>query len=335
MTHPNRDKWKEIIGPDYDLMVKRYLVCINEIKRTTQEAQLVFPDSIQERILISNEAKPISLNDSMRILMKDDDVMKGLGAVEMLRVINNIEERLKWEPKKLFEDITRLAQALPEASRLFYEKVFACPNENHVKELRSNLLKMRKQKQQKFNKEAIKYFTAMLGGLLCQYMFRDLDRLLGDNSNDETLLSNTGFVRTFINSLNSLLSQIAFQNTIEELLEKGSEGDDESLFRAVRIDKTIVNNDILKHRIARANSSAEVRFLKRLGNNLAYNPLEKEAMYYEAYIVLRTFWKAGLILLKPKEMDNFLTACGIRHPSNPDTMKRTIIVRHIHPIYGT
>jgi hypothetical protein len=76
-----------------------------------------------------------------------------------------------------------------------------------------------------------------------------------------------------------------------------------------------------------------MQFFTKLGNNIAYNPLAKEAMYYEAYIVLRTFWLAGLNLLKPKDMDDFLTDCGIPHQPKPESLKR-FIERHLHPIYG-
>lgn len=133
MTHINRDRWKEIIGPEFDLMVKRFLVYINDIKKASEEKRLVFPDAIQERIRSADREKSINPDDGIRTLVKDPYVMKELGAYELLRVFDNFEERLKREPKKLFEDLEGLYQKLPDASRLFYTRVFAWPKENLVK----------------------------------------------------------------------------------------------------------------------------------------------------------------------------------------------------------
>ncbi len=45
--------------------------------------------------------------------MNNPQVMRLLGAYDLLKVLDNFDDRLKSEPKKLIEDLTNLAQKLP------------------------------------------------------------------------------------------------------------------------------------------------------------------------------------------------------------------------------
>lgn len=331
MTHPHRDRWKEIIGPEYDLMVKRYLSFVNELKKTAQETRLILPEHVQGKLNNADGNLRVIPEEGIKGLLSSPALTQELSSIiSMLSIFDNFGERLKNEPKTVNNDLISIAEKLPEASRSFYMQYLDVP-EKVEKQFRNYLVSMGKSKRDKFIKKMIKFYPSLVGGLMFQYMFQELDRCLDKITEKQDLLDNADHLLTIMSLINSLLSQMAFQSTIKELLLKGN---DESLLRVVRIDKKLVDHDILRARIAKAHSSADTKFLTRLINNLTYHPLEKEAMYYEAYIVLRTFWKAGLNMLKPKDMDCFLTACGIIHPPIPETMKKTLIVRHIYPLFG-
>ena len=308
-------------------MVKRFLVFVKDLKNAAERSRQIIPEKLQEKLLNANEKQPFVPEDGIRNLMGNDEVMAELpGTSEVIRVFQNFGDRLKSEPERLRQDLISLAEKLPQASRTFFIKELTAP----AKKSNNSARKLDKKHNEKSNAKEIRRGGALLCALMFQCMFQGLYCSIEKNVRNRELLNNIDFILTFFSLMDSLISQLAFQNTIQELLSKG---DDESLLKAVRINKSIVCTDILKHRIARAQFSGDTMFLKKLGNNIAYNPLEKEALYSEAYVVLRTFWIAGLNLLKPKDMANFLKDCGIVHTTKPESLKR-FIERHIHPIYG-
>ena len=124
----------------------------------------------------------------------------------------------------------------------------------------------------------------------------------GDSERDDLLL-NPRMGNFMMSSFYHLFSQIAFKSTLSELLNKG---DDKSLLKAIRIDKTSIYSEPVKNRLIKAQLSGDTKFLNKLGNAIKANPLQKEDTNHETYIVLRLFWPVGLYRLKHETLYDFL-----------------------------
>lgn len=125
----------------------------------------------------------------------------------------------------------------------------------------------------------------------------------GPDPTEETI---GGYVAVLVSFQRSVLSIMLYQRSMSKLIEEAREGDDEALFKAVRIDRSAIACPTIAARIAKAEVLGEKRFFERLRSALK-GPSKK---HWEAYsdlryslAVLREF---GLDSLSDAELERLL-----------------------------
>ena len=319
----NPDAWKSKIDPDFDILVKATLRQLREMKDYVGEGDLECNEEFLKILTDSEGAQPTYDGKEFKeILAVIPEIVKGQFDTFATLSVEGRKESIEGS-KKLFISLT---EGLSEESKKFYsDKIEALFN--------GTLLKPYEYKSEQERAKIIKHNSRELGciiiPLFCRKFIDEKDEWTDAPTGDGELLKDPSSLSFILGQINSIFALIAYQTSIEELLKKG---DDSSLIRAVTIDKGLLNHEILKRRILRANLSRDTKFLKLLGRAIPKKPLSHESQYYEAYIILRLFWPGGLYKLYNEELHYFLESCDLVSPDYPYALEK-FVKRYIHPLY--
>lgn len=91
------------------------------------------------------------------------------------------------------------------------------------------------------------------------------------------------YIAVLVSFQRSVMSIMLYQRSMSKLVEETREGDDEALFKAVRVDRSAMACPTITARISRAELMGEKRFFERLRSALK-GPSKK---HWEAYSDLR------------------------------------------------
>lgn len=318
------DTWKSKIDPAFNEMVKTYLSLTREHKKLFGDGHFGVKDEFSEN-LKGLDQHGFYLNSEIQ---KGNifECLNSLGITE-LAVFNDLKGNVIQKQEESFNSLISLFQNFPERSKEFYTKKF-----NSILD-GSFLIPVdgpSERDKNKVIKRATEEFSALLCSLLCRYLFLRLEEVLKEETiEDEDFIKNPAILGFFLSSFYTLLAQIAHQRTIPELL---AAGDDNSLLKAITIDKSLLYSDAVKDRFMKAHISGDAGFIEKVGKAISKKPLNKEAQHYETYLVLKLFWKAGLSKLKREDLYYFLKSCDLVPPNYPYGFER-FLHTYIIPLY--
>jgi hypothetical protein len=69
-----------------------------------------------------------------------------------------------------------------------------------------------------------------------------------------------------------MVSQLTYKKSLKTLYEEARPGNDESLFRLLRLDKTLFDHEWLRERMLQEMFMADYDFFKRVGNAIKSEP---------------------------------------------------------------
>lgn len=317
-----KQNWKNIIDPCFNEMVKNYLSGIQLLRKLPNEGLFQISEDLNKTILSNNNLNsPFSLDD--------EQFIKTFVTDDLSNLILNADEQIENDSTKYINELLKIANRLPEKSKQFYIKeIEAMSNESDFIPIEGLT---EKEKEIAINKYT-KHFTSIVCSLFARSHFLNLDDIIKNEygNNEDELFNDPVFCNGLMMSINYFFSQMAFKSTLNELLTKG---DDLSLLKAIRIDKTSLYSNPIKMRLMKAQLSGDSEFLNKLGNAIKATPLQKEDVNNETYIVLRLFWPMGLYKLKHEELYYFLKDdCGLIPPSYPANFEK-FLQRHIKPLF--
>jgi len=129
-----------------------------------------------------------------------------------------------------------------------------------------------------------------------------------------------------------MVSQLTYRKSMKSLYEEARQGNDESLFRLLRLDKTLFDHEWLRERMLLEMFMADFDFFKKLGNAIKGEPPIAKLRQGKLKLVLFLFWPSGLSKLTIPELWDFLTRCGFE--MNPDVeVLRKFVDREIKPLF--
>lgn len=315
--------WKEIIDPCFDEMVKSFLSEIRAARNLPNEGLFQMPEEINKTVL-SND----NLNSSFTI--NEEQILNQLNEIDkdLSNIILNLDEKIEKEIEEYLKSLLIIVNKLPEESRKFHTKEI---NSIYNNTAFIDIENLKGKEKEKTDDKNAKYFMSIILSIFSRYYFLTIDKQIEEyEKREKELFNEPQFCNFLVSSFYHFFSQIAFKDTLNELLTKG---DDKSLLKAIRIDKTSIYSEAVKNRLMKAQLSGDNKFLNKLGNAIKANPLQKEDGNHETYIILRQFWPAGLYRLKHETLYYFLKDdCGLIPPDYPSNFEK-FLQRHIKPLF--
>jgi hypothetical protein len=323
----NPNKWKEKIDPDFDITVKTVLGIVRDIKDSADNKYLVVRDEVLQPILNGQGWQNLydgkewkRFNDGMNEAIKE-------GVNEGLKPESLRDERLPRKQKAMKRWLISKTKGLSESSQKYYVNGITSFFNGTLLKASWRLPETKRQKAIEYNQRELGAFFL---ALFCRLQIQELKEFLDSDNDDGGALNDPEMLNSVLSLIFSMIAQISFQNTMFGLLK--NKDDDESILKAVTIDKAVVCTDVLRQRILKAELSGDSAFLKKLGRAISKGSVNKEAIHYETYMVLRIFWGIGLNKLKLEELYYFLKSCGVHPPRYPYAFER-FLIRHIYPLH--
>lgn len=310
--------WKLKIDPAFDKVVKIYVDFLSNLEASPTDGSLTLPEDLKKSVLEKSDLNTIDISSVSTFSDLFSFVQKTGGITENeLKIVFDLISSLDVkEPDEICNICSVIVKSLPEEeSRNFYRNKLEC-FKNGIK-----------------NEKEEMDFASVVISLVTNYLFTILfseERDLIDNNN---YLKESNVIGTILNVILSGFSQMAHQATLADLKEDIIKGDEESIFKAVQIDKGFLFMDKVKERTLTAQFSGDTKFLKKLGNAVSSVPLKIPKIHGKTFAVLQLFWPHGLYKLTYEELYDFLVHCGLIPPEYPSAFQK-FISRHIKPLYN-
>jgi len=314
------DSWKQHIDPELDSTVKSFLRYLKIMKDFAHDGHLSKVNQVSNNSVMNSPGWTSHYSQNFMEDVKKIDPTK----ISFLNDIIAFAEPTS-EPDKFYNRMRQMAAKLPAASNAYYLMKINSIAERFPAKYFNNTVSH----DESTLRPALREISSAASSLMCTYMFQEIDKLLSEDCGVNPF-ENPVFANLFLSSFFSMMSQIANKNSINELLAKG---DNESICKAVRIDKTVLNTELVKKRIAEETLDRKSTFLDDLGAASAEEGLLDETHHYRTYMVLKVFWLTGINTLGHKDLYYFLCSCGLTPPNYPDGIRK-FLERNIYPIYG-
>lgn len=294
------DSWKKKIDPAYDRIIKYYIRFVDFFGLSTNTGWMALQDEalqLWEKKGMQGWIKSYERNmtDEKKMLMK----------WKFPKVVTERERekaRRDFE-KELLEDI----KTLPEDSQDYYKKVFA-----------------------PFYSETVAddYFKNMtidkLKGVLADFLTDQFVLFLHTSmiemekeykNSSEAALEKKYFRQSII--INVLLSAynsicaLVFEKSLTQLLKEAKNGNEDSFFDLLQIDRTVIECDWAQKMIRKAQLKGDDKFFRRMAKAIVKSPLQNAKQFTTARMVIVVFWHLGLRKLKYYEIRRLLKSCGL------------------------
>jgi hypothetical protein len=127
-------------------------------------------------------------------------------------------------------------------------------------------------------------------------------------------------IRRTLLRVGNAISMLINQKGLQELYSEAKAGDDDSLYKLFKIDKTLFDREWVRRRIRKAMYSGDGEFFKSLSESIKVDPLNNRKTRIIEYLVLAYFWDFGLYRLTIPETMDLFERSGI-YMTNNDEIK--------------
>lgn len=310
--------WKEKIDPAFDEIIKIYIDFIDMSHINVNSGYLCLDDDSLN--FLKKEGYP-SFHKKIKF---DYEYNKKLTKdIIKLGASNDIEYILKFFTAKKFEQkksyLFKMINALPNKESKEYYRTFFDFFETEEK------LESYFDRRPERDRKRCEYDVGMnFLTLVNQVMYKGY----WDTENDESIkrkrLDRLNLIKISLSRVFNTVSSITHKKSLYELLAEAEKGNDESLFKAIQIDKTLFDLDWLRKRIRKAFYAGDSSFFKKLGMAIEKTPLENDIEYTKLNSVLISFWGLGLCKLNNQELWELLKSCGIIVQDDPESFRKHV-----------
>lgn len=276
------NSWKEKIDPAFDELIKVHMdfikntcICTGDKKKrylTLDDESLKVLERKRYPLLLKefkqNPRNLKKLTNDIITLGASPDIMHILNFFKNIaRLINmNEKKQSKKEDKNKYFDalksnIMGMIKGLPrEDSRNYYKKrleIYFSPEE------------ARTFAEGKTQKELIKDFSEIGTDIFC-LIFQTEIRGYWDplsESYEDKKINKSNLINIGAQLMYNAISIMTYKKTLDELLEE-ARNNDESLYKAIHLDKTLFDVDWVRKRIRKAFYSGDSTFFKQLGRSI-------------------------------------------------------------------
>lgn len=310
--------WKEKIDPAFDEIIKMYLDFVDKSHINVNTGYLCLDEHSLN--LLKQKGYP-SFHKKIKFDYEYNkkltkDIVK-LGASNDIEYIVKFFTAKKFEQKKsyLFKMIHSLQN---RESKEYYRTFFSF---FETEEKLNSYFDRRPERDLKrcvFD-VGMNNFTLMIQVMLKGYW---------DTENDASIkrkrLDRLNLIKISLSEVFNTVSSITHKKSLDWLLEETEKGNDESLFKAIQIDKTLFDLDWLRKRIRKAFYAGDSAFFKKLGAAMEKMPLENDIEYTKLNSVLISFWELGLCKLNNLELWELLKSCEIIVQDDPESFRKHV-----------
>ena len=345
MRFYDENSWKKKIDPAFDKPIKTYIKYLCKIEEELpNKGQVKFKDESIELIRKNDNLHPDYGNDSGSEMLQFTEkvgvvteqelkvIFNALSAIDKYRKISAGIKKAGFVTRffdKLFfrfdmrdkiisqiHPLIELSETLPEEeSRQYYA--------NSINVIINDISTKHSFQPQ----EKIEFLPL---SILIRIALNRIDEISEESATKEDiehLKESSIVISKMLGSIFSTISQLSNQKSMSDLLKNIKEGDDESLFDAVTVDKTLLSNESAGNRLAQAQAAGDKKFLNKMGKSIADGSLESVAKYGRTYTVLSFFWNNNIELhnLNNQELYYFLKYCDLKVPKYQDAFDRYLL----------
>jgi hypothetical protein len=302
------------IDPAFPELIKAYLAYLKFAQLPAHEGYICPPD-ISLEVLERNGYPALDKQYEKNPM----DALKGLKEIKRLVASNSMGIIARDITKNIQKSGFEMLEALQEGeSKSYYTKKFR-PFRSE-KETRQFIKGMSADEIMDFVKELASDMTSLYLHLVTitfplHQNAENRKKAKADKINVLLL------VKVNLASIYSMVAQLVFKTTMQKLIEDGKKGDDDALFKAIRVDKTLFNSEWVRKRIIVAQYKGQVAFFNQLGDAIKKTPLQNDQEYMELLLVLVQFWKMGLYRLSNKDLIAVLESAGVTIQDNAETFR--------------
>ncbi|MCR4286549.1 MAG: hypothetical protein NUW09_00890 [Deltaproteobacteria bacterium] len=299
--------WQHKIDPAFDELIKIYRHFLDICRLPRNSGYVALEDETLKAVKKDDFPSLAGMYDSGFDLASPAD-LKIPEYVETLQYISTLTL------KNIYESVPELIKALPPKSKAYYKKRFNIGmSEEEAKALYEG--KFQEELQRIFEDQIMDLQALLFHAGTMGY----LDPGIDSKSDKEDVKK---ALPVALATVYDTVSRLTHKKPIRELLKEAQGDNDAALFKAVQIDKMILDLEWARKRIRKAMLSGDSKFFNKLGNAIKKAPLDHDREYGELQLVLTMFWNMGLKRLSNDELMEVLTAGGLRVPANKDTFAR-------------
>lgn len=338
MEMDKNNSWKEKINPAFDELIKVHLDFIKNTCICTSDKKKRYLTLDEESLkVLERKRYPLLLKEfkpNPRNLKKlTNDIITIGASPDFMHILNyfkntaklfnkNEKKKSKRENKNKYLDALKLnimsmIKGLSrEDSKNYYKKrleIYFSPEESKTFV------------EGKTQKELIKDFFEIGIDLLC-LMYQTGAKGYFDaqgESNKGNKINKLHLINIAMQQIYDAISITTYRKPLRELIEDGRKNN-ESLYKAIHLDKTLFDVDWVRKRIRKAFYSGDSTFFKQLGRAIKKPPIPGKVMYVEAIVILASLWFLGLCRLANSELMELLKASGVMISEDPGSFGRFI-----------
>ena len=322
MRSSNRKSWQDKIDPVFDSMITSYVKLLDGCEELPK-GYLSLNDLSEQLDLEEPWWKTVNIKDNGQ----DDVSQNGETADDIDQDLLNIFSYTKEDKKEYFDSCLKIAEELPEESKAFYiKKIQSFLEDPSIKPPFSLFETPTKKNMDLYS---------VIGSLIMRFIFLGFEEDKDSDVSDEEmeLFKKSKIMNFFIGFIYSLLSSIVYKETPTSLLNKFLNGDDQALFRAISINKTVLYYKEVKERILKAQFTGDNKFFRGLGNAIASAQFKNVRGYGRLFPVLIIFWSFGLYRLTRLELYSLLIQSRIIPRQYSYDALDKLIQRYILPYF--
>jgi hypothetical protein len=330
--------WKDKVDPAFDKFIKLYLEVLEKMKLPGNKGYLAL--DLDEKNFKKMEIGGFPSIASLYEHDKPDDVILDYALLfsdaPLSKSDLNVIKREFKKSGNYFEALLLAVDEIEdEESREYYSRSFKfLRSENNCKELISGLDKIG-------IKKAGKKFHSDVLSLTWQCAMEDVKSLKENIDEKRPIIekrahSQPRMLRRSIFFVWDTVSLLVNKKSLKELFNEARnevrKGTGESLFKLIKIDKTLFDHDWVRARIRKAIYSGDWKFFDLLSKAIKTDPLENRKVHGDIFLILLFFWRLGLYRLTIPELMTLFKESGVRMIYDEINFRK-FVDREIKPLF--
>jgi len=303
--------WKQKIDPAFAKFIKFYLEFLTVTHLPGNKGFL----AIDDRNLKTLDVEGFPSLASMYEHDNPEDAASDFGVLVddtfTLDDLNEIKNEMKKKKKGIFAFILEYAEMMQEESRKYYRSAFDIfSSEETYKKYIAD--KSEIEVNELGRKAASDINSFVLNSMIIP--FENEKEELRKSLQLRNIKYSTRMIKRHIFYTWDAISLLVNKATLKEIYRKAKEGDDESLFKLIKVDKTVFDFKWVRTRINKAAYSADWEFLDLLGEAIKEEPLKHDSRKDRVdrlFVVIKFFWNIGLYRLSDSELFDLLISDSI------------------------
>jgi hypothetical protein len=313
----NKNTWKSKIDPAFDEYLKQYLNILRSCNLPSNKGYIIPVDRALN--VFEQRGYPALDKEYDQIIELGENIKSDLLSLGGIKNISKITRNSHVDFKK---ELLDPLEYFPEGeSKRYYARKFA--KFMTAASIKEYFKGMSQEKLIDEIKELIRDVQSMYFNIA----------MSDSKSHTTTKTHKAGKIRKsvefriykdFMASINNTISMLVNKKTITTLIDEAKKGNDKALYRAIRVDKTLLDAKWIRKRIRVAQYLGEYKFFEQLGDAIKKSPLEHDMEHTQSFLVLAFFWRMGLYRLTNSELMELLTSVGIKIQDDPLTFRKFV-----------